>query len=380
MSKLLEQINSSKKESVKLSDVALVIPGFAFKSKDFNDGGTALVKITEIRSPYVVLDGCSHVDTSKYDTKKLQKYFLNEGEHVVAMTGATIGKVGRVITNEPLLLNQRVAVVRPKSDVCRQFVESKLTSSFFQSYINSIASGSSAQANISGDDIGDFEFLLPDFSIQKKIAEILSAYDAKIENNNFIIKKLETMALAIFDQSSSQSTEGRLIDEADIIMGQSPKSSYYNEDGKGLPFHQGVTYFGELYPQNVIYSTGGEKKARLGDILVSVRAPVGRINIANSEMIIGRGLSALRSKSGHQSYLFYLLKNLFHKEDLFGSGSIFAAINKKEFENLSINILSGEVKDKLESKLFPIDQMIQERVEENITLKKMRDLLLVKLI
>ena len=380
MTTLLEQINNSKKESVKLSDVAFVIPGFAFKSKDFNDSGTALVKITEIQSPYVALDRCSYVDTSKYDSKKLQKYFLNEGEYVVAMTGATIGKVGKVITSEPLLLNQRVAVVRPKPDVYRQFVESKLTSPSFQSYINSIASGSSAQANISWDDIGDFEFVLPDYQIQKKIAEILNAYDTKIENNNLIIKKLEDTALAIFGESSGQFVEGKLADEAEIIMGQSPKSSHYNEDRNGLPFYQGVTYFGERFPENIIYSTGGDKRARLGDILVSVRAPVGRINISNSDMVIGRGLSALRSRSGHQSYLFYLLKNLFHKEDLFGSGSIFASINKKEFENLSINILTDEAKDKLESSLQPIDRMINERVEENIILKKMRDLLLAKLI
>ena len=108
MSKLLEQINSSKKELVKLSDVAVVVPGFAFKSKDFSDDGVALVKITEIQSPYVVLDRCSRVDTTKYDSKKLKKYFLNEGEFVIAMTGASIVKVGKVISNEPLLLNQRV--------------------------------------------------------------------------------------------------------------------------------------------------------------------------------------------------------------------------------------------------------------------------------
>jgi type I restriction enzyme S subunit len=200
MSKLLEQINSSKKELVKLSDVAVVVPGFAFKSKDFSDDGIALVKITEIQSPYVVLDRCSRVDTTKYDSKKLKKYFLNEGEFVIAMTGATIGKVGKVITNEPLLLNQRVAVVRPKPDFSREFIESKLTSLSFQAYINSIASSSSAQANISGDDIGDFEFSLPDLPTQKKISEILSVYDAKIENNNIIIKNLEATAQTIFHE------------------------------------------------------------------------------------------------------------------------------------------------------------------------------------
>lgn len=402
MSKLLEQINSSKKELVKLSDVAVVVPGFAFKSKDFSDDGVALVKITEIQSPYVVLDRCSRVDTTKYDSKKLKKYFLNEGEFVIAMTGATIGKVGKVITNEPLLLNQRVAVVRPKPDFSRKFIESKLTSSSFQSYINSIASGSSAQANISGDDIGDFKFMLPDLPVQNKIAEILSAYDAKIENNNLIIKKLEATAQTLFDEwfvnfrfpgyektkfvdsEVGEIPEGwktsLLSDIAHIVMGQSPTSNHYNNDKNGLPFHQGVTNFGDRYPEDVVYSTGGEKIALENDILVSVRAPVGRINIANRKTIIGRGLCSLRSKNDKQSFLLYLLKNLFHKEDLFGGGSVFPSITKSELEKLKIVIPSLEVIDSFEEVVSTFDFKIKNTIKENISLGSQRNQLLTKLI
>ena len=200
MSKLLEQMNTATKKIIKLSDVAFVVPGFAFKSVDFNDNGIPLVKITEIQSPYVVLDKCSRVDASKYQKEKIEKFYLKKGEHVVAMTGATIGKVGEIITDELLLLNQRVAVVRPKPEACREYIESQLSSASFQSYIKSIAGGSSAQANISGDDIGDFKFSLPDLPIQKKIAEISSAYDEKIENNNKIIKNLEIIARTIFNE------------------------------------------------------------------------------------------------------------------------------------------------------------------------------------
>jgi type I restriction enzyme, S subunit len=402
MSTLLEQINKSKKELVKLSDVAVIVPGFAFKSKDFSDNGVALVKITEIQSPYVILDKCSRVDIAKYDSKKLTKYFLNEGEFVIAMTGATIGKVGKVISNEPLLLNQRVAVVRPKPDFCRQFIESKLTSSSFQPYINSVASGSSAQANISGDDIGNFKFTLPDLPTQKKIASILSAYDAKIENNNFIIKKLEATAQTIFNEwfvsfrfpgyekvKFVDSEMGKIPEGWEIIplnklvhitMGQSPTSNYYNSEKKGLPFHQGVTHFGERYPENVIYSTKGEKIAEENDVLISVRAPVGRINIATEKTILGRGVGSLKSKENTSSFLLYLLKNLFHKEDLFGGGSVFPSITKTELEGLNIISPTRDIVDKFEKDISIFDLEIKNLTQENISLKSQRDQLLAKLI
>ncbi len=399
---LLEKINSEKRKAVRLSDVATVVPGFAFKSSDFVDDGVPVVKITEIQSPYVNFDKCAHVDISKYPKNKLDKFYLHKGEYVVAMTGATIGKVGKIVTDTSAVLNQRVAVIRPKPDVIREFVEMQISSNTFQRYIKRIASGSSAQANISGDDIGDFEISIPEPFTQKKIADIVSTYDAKIENNNIIVKNLEMIAQIVFDEwfikfrfpgfekvkfIKSETGEipndwaiGKISDEANIVMGQSPESHYYNENKEGLPFHQGVTYFGELYPENVIYSTFGEKKAELGDILVSVRAPVGRINIASAKTIIGRGLSAVRSKTGNQSYLLYLLKNLFHKENLFGSGSVFPAINKKEFEELLVIFPKREIKEMFEQKISLIDKKIKENIEENIMLKSMRNQLLAKLI
>ena len=93
-----------------------------------------------------------------------------------------------------------------------------------------------------------------------------------------------------------------------VIMGLSPKSEFYNETGEGLSFHQGVTDFGERFPTDRVYCTVQKRVAEADDILFSVRAPVGRINIANKKIVIGRGLSAIRSKNGNQAFLLQTIE------------------------------------------------------------------------
>ena len=262
--------------------------------------------------------------------------------------------------------------------------------------------GDSAVPGLSRDTVYGLQVETPKLETQKKIAEILSAYDAKIENNNKIIKNLEAAAQIIFNEwfvnfkfpgykkvkmVESEMGEipdgwkvGNLSDVAHIVMGQSPTSNHYNDKKMGLPFHQGVTYFGDRYPEDVVYSTGGEKIAEENDILISVRAPVGRINIANQKMIIGRGLSAVRSKNNQQYFLLYLLKTLFHKEDLFGGGSVFPSITKGEFEKLKINVPSNNISILFDKKVSSFDLEIKNLIKENIFLKSQRDQLLAKLI
>ncbi len=126
-----------------------------------------------------------------------------------------------------------------------------------------------------------------------------------------------------------------LSDVAKITMGQSPKGETYNEDKIGMIFYQGRTDFGFRIPQIRVYTTDPKRKAKEGDVLMSVRAPVGDLNIANTDCCIGRGLSSIRSSEG--SYVFYLMKNF---KSLFdsskGTGTIFSSINKEELHNLKV--------------------------------------------
>ena len=238
---------------------------------------------------------------------------------------------------------------------------------------------------------------IPKRTEQDRIASILSTYDDLIENNQRRIQLLEQSAQLLYKEwfvhlrfpghehvtITDGVPEGWLkkpLDEiADITMGQSPKSIYYNEDGNGLPFHQGVTNFGIRFPSHQKYCTMQNRLAEPGDILFSVRAPVGRINIAPDKIIIGRGLAAIRSRTGQQNFLFYALKNWFFKEDIMGTGAIFAAITKKDLHGVELLQTSDQIAKMFMAHVVPIDLQIEKLHQSNEQLTQARDLLLPRL-
>ncbi|MFZ8016171.1 restriction endonuclease subunit S, partial [Fusobacterium watanabei] len=134
--------------------------------------------------------------------------------------------------------------------------------------------------------------------------------------------------------------EKRIDDIADITMGQSPLSQSYNIDKKGLPFYQGKIEFGDIYiKEPIIYCNSPIKIVEKNDILMSVRAPVGDVNIATQKSCIGRGLASIRAKKVDYLYLFYLLKEQKIKIEKMGVGSTFKAINKNNISSLQIPIV-----------------------------------------
>ena len=242
----------------------------------------------------------------------------------------------------------------------------------------------------------------PPIQIQRKIASVLSAYDDLIENNTRRIEILEEMTRAIYrewfvefrfpghEQAEMVESELGLIPRGwdvkqlgeicHVTMGMSPKSEFYNETGDGLAFHQGVTDFGKRFPTDRVYCIIQKRVAEADDILFSVRAPVGRINIANKKIVIGRGLSAIRSKSGNQAFLFQQLKDRFQKEDTMGSGAIFNAIRKTDLLEIPLLTPTESAISKFEEIVSPIFAELANLTLKNTNLAKTRDLLLPKLI
>lgn len=258
----------------------------------------------------------------------------------------------------------------------------------------------SVQDNINLGTFERVEFNIPPLPEQQAIAEILSSLDDKIELNLQTNKTLEEMANALYkhwfvdfgpfkngkfiNSELGMIPEGweikDLKDIAEIIMGQSPESKYYNEKNEGYPFHQGVSDFGLRFPTDRIFSTEGNRIAEKSDILFSVRAPVGKINIAKHKIILGRGLSAIRDKSGNNNFLFYSLKNQFKTIDSIGSGTVYNSVNKSDMEK--IKILSPVIKEKtlFNDKVKDLDGQYLINDKENILLNQTRDYLLPKLI
>ena len=157
----------------------------------------------------------------------------------------------------------------------------------------------------------------------------------------------------------------RLGDFANITMGQSPPSKDYNSEGRGLPFYQGKTEFGEYYPSIAQYSTSGNKKAENGDILFTVRAPVGELNISNCHCIIGRGLASIRAKENkHQRFLYYLLKISRTEFESRSYGAVYDAINAKDLKNSELLIPKEEsLIEKIASILTAYDDLIENNLK-----------------
>jgi len=151
-------------------------------------------------------------------------------------------------------------------------------------------------------------------------------------------------------------------DIADITMGQSPKSEYYNSDGEGMPFLQGNRTFGKRYPVFDTFTTMPTKTAKAGDIIMSVRAPVGDLNYTPVDMCLGRGVCSIRMKNGNQDFLFYLLKyympQLINKE----SGTVFGSVNRNDIKGLEIEVPDDEEK---QCQISRILSMIDDKIENN---------------
>lgn len=154
----------------------------------------------------------------------------------------------------------------------------------------------------------------------------------------------------------------RLEDIADVTMGQSPKSQYYNTEGKGTPFLQGNRTFGFKRPTFDTYTTLVTKEAKAGDIIMSVRAPVGDLNITPVDMCLGRGVCSLRMKNGNQEFLYYMMKyympQLLNKE----SGTVFGSVNRNDINGLEVDIPENIEKQK---KIARYLTMLDEKIELN---------------
>lgn len=232
---------------------------------------------------------------------------------------------------------------------------------------------------------------------KRRVVDLICSYDDLIENNRRRIQLLEQAARLLYKEwfiylrfpghehvkikdGVPEGWEKKpLCEIAHITMGQSPKSVYYNEVGNGLPFHQGVTNYGIRFPTHQTYCIMKNRLAEPGDILFSVRAPVGRINITLDKIIIGRGLAAIRSKLEQQNLLFYALRSHFFKEDMMGGGAIFAAITKKDLYGVELLQPSGSIAEMFMKHVRTIDTQIANLHQAIEKLTKARDLLLPRL-
>ena len=235
--------------------------------------------------------------------------------------------------------------------------------------------------------INDIDISLSPLPEQIRIASILSSLDDKIDLLHRENKTLEAMAETLFrqwfiEEAKEDWKEGKLGDEFEFIMGQSPSGESFNEEGVGIPMYQGNADFGFRFPTRRVFTTQPTRFAEINDTLISVRAPVGAQNMATEKCCIGRGVAAFRYKdnSSFYSYTYYKLKSLLDDIKQYNdNGTVFGSISKSDFENIDIMIPDKDTILNFQKQVKPIDDKIINNNYEIQILIQQRDSLLTKL-
>ncbi len=163
----------------------------------------------------------------------------------------------------------------------------------------------------------------------------------------------------------------RLGSVAQVTMGQSPPGSTYNEGGNGLPFYQGVVDFGTRYPSRRIYCSSPTRIAEPGDILFSVRAPIGRLNVAVERCCIGRGVASLRLRDiKDRVFVELVLRSMTSHWNMFeGGGSVFGSAKKEDLQSLEIVWPPTKIRHAIAHILGTLDDKIELNRQMNQTLE-----------
>jgi type I restriction enzyme S subunit len=399
-------------QKCRLGDVCRVIPGYAFKSSDWQNTGIPVVKIKNIRDD-------NTVDLSETDcvaesllSQKLQKFVLKNGDILVAMTGATAGKVGKVRTDRPILLNQRVAKISPL-EADHEFIWALVSSEEYQQKFFQLADGA-AQPNMSGGQIESLEIPLPPLPVQRRIASIISAYDELIENSQQRIRILETMARALYREwfvhfrfpghethSRVASSLGQIPKGWEVASlaelcsrmesGGTPKrtNSDYWDDGYIDWYKTGELWDGFLFDaQERITALGQrESNARLfepGTILMAIYGSptVGRMGILTRNASCNQaalGLVANQERIS-QPFLFFILFGLRNHFNGLAQGAAQQNISKEKVATASAIVPPRSLVAAFDMLAEPIFKQVETLQRQIQNLRRTRDLLLPRLL
>lgn len=375
---------------VALLEICDLIAGFAFKSKDFGDYEGKVIKITNITPPSVDMDNLSGVDISKYKSEKLKKFVAQTGDYVLVMTGATIGKIGR-IERGSAYINQRVLLFKPRQNVDREFLYYALQQYEFSQYIISHVDSESAQPNISAGTIGKYQIMLPPMDIQKRIGALLRAYDEKGENNRRINDNLLEQMQAIYKAwfvdfipfnrlKPDEWLRTDIYSIANIIYGAPFASKQFNTKGNGktiirirdLREQQFATYTTENHPKGYLLQAG--------DIVVGMDGEFRPYIWGNDGAWLNQRVCVFENKrSLGKAFLYFTIKPLLFAIEQTQVATTVIHIGKKDFDAFEITLPDSNTLDLFDAITTPMFNQIVSNCFENKRLVALRDALLSKL-
>ncbi|WP_431922984.1 hypothetical protein [Amycolatopsis tucumanensis] len=340
-------------------------------AQEYQDSGVPFLRSQNVRPHRINVDDMKYIGDAFH--AKLKKSQLRPGDVVTVRTG----KPGQTAV-VPDWLNSAncsdLVITRPGPDLDARWL------SYYLNWVtDSHIAGhlvGAVQQHFNVKSAKGLELLMPPLIEQQAIAEILGALDDKIAANDRVVNLSDKLAEAVLSDALDGSYSP-LASQAMVTMGSSPPGASYNEKEDGLPFYQGVRDFGIRFPRKRIWTTAPVRTAITGDTLVSVRAPVGRTNIANEDMCIGRGVASLRSRSGRSMTLFHQVRAAREAWAPYeAEGTVFGSINKKQLESVLLPAIRSEVSEKVEQMLAAIENRIAAAIQENEFLTATRDQLL----
>lgn len=391
----------------KIRNVGSILDSISVTHK-FEKGKLIFLNTSDVLEGKILVDKYINVSTLKGQAKKTIK-----NEDILFSEIRPKNKrfaFVNVLNPEDYVVSTKLMVLRNKtSDVLTKYIYYFLTYDGTLDYLQMQAENRIASfPQITFDLVKILELNVPELAIQKRIVEVISSLDSKFETNYRINTELEAMAKTLYDywfvqfdfpdangnpyKSSGGKMvwnemlkreipegwkDGELKDIANITMGQSPPGESYNDDGEGMIFFQGCTDFGNRFPTVRKFTTEPSRFAKEGDILLSVRAPVGTINIAKEDCCIGRGLAALNSKDHCIAYLFGVminLKQIFDRRNV--DGTTFGSITKDDLFSLKVVKPEKAILKRYHEVINPAFEK-QNKIElENLQLSELRDWLL----
>lgn len=350
--------------------------GIAASAVDYDAELPAYLRITDIND-----DGTLNWnDRKSVDDPAAYKYMLRDGDIVFARTGNSTGRNYYYDSRDGEFAFAGFLIRFSLDDkkVNPRYVKYYAQSKAYWDWVASFNTGST-RGNINAKTYAQMPIPLPDRPTQDSIVTLCDSISNKIRLNTTLNGYLEELADGMFRRHFGGLTDNAtLADFANVTMGQSPAGSSYNETGIGTIFYQGRAEFGWRYPTQRLSTTEPKRMAKAGDVLMSVRAPVGDLNLAYEDCCIGRGLAAIHCD--YPSYGLYLMRSLHKKLDAYnGEGTVFGSINGKALNGLPIALPNNAAIRAFEKEAAPIDTQIRNNEVESRALVTLRDTLLPKL-
>ncbi|HEB56484.1 MAG TPA: restriction endonuclease subunit S [Gammaproteobacteria bacterium] len=377
-----------------LCDVADVRTGIAKGKKDLKDPvSVPYLRVANVQDGHLDLTVIKNIYVEPH---QIERYRLKDGD-VLMTEGGDFDKLGRGDVwkgqIDPCLHQNHVFCVRPNQKIILPYFLSSLSgSSYGKFYFLSCAKKSTNLASINSTQLKEFPVLVPPISEQRKIISILSTWDKAIETVEKLIENSKAQKKAQMQQLltgkrrlpgfDGKWEKAYLEDITDITMGSSPSSDFYNDMGDGLPLIQGNADIKDRKTVPRVYTSQITKTCSKGNILLSVRAPVGAVAISEHDACIGRGIASIAGKNNFPlSFIYQLLLAFESKWGQISQGSTFDAVNSKDIKKLKISIpLSRKEQQKIATVLTTADKEIEALQQKRDCLKQEKKALMQQLL